>query len=166
MALSEKVTTQIDHWLKKFPADRRRSAVIAALLAAQEDNEGWLSDDVMKAVANYLKIPEIEVFEVATFYDMYQLSPAGKHKINICTNVACYLRGGNELLEHVENRLGVKAGQSTPDGRFTLKEVECLGACCDAPVCQVDDKEYHELMSREKMDALIEDLNKECDSAA
>ena len=86
MALSEKVTTQIDHWLKKFPADRRRSAVIAALLAAQEDNEGWLRDDVLKDVANYLKIPKIEVFEVATFYDMYQLSPAGKHKINICTN--------------------------------------------------------------------------------
>lgn len=156
MALSEKVTIYIDKWLAKFPKDKRRSAVIAALLIAQEENDGWLSEVVMKQVAAYLQIADIEVYEVATFYDMYNLEPTGKHKINVCTNISCMLRGANGIVAHLEERLNVKVGATTADGLFTINEVECLGACCNAPVCQVDDKDYLEDLTIEKVDSLID----------
>ncbi|MCX7125679.1 MAG: NADH-quinone oxidoreductase subunit NuoE [Gammaproteobacteria bacterium] len=157
--LSQETKKQIDHWLTKYPSDQRRSAVVASLLAVQEQNGGHLTDESMNAVADYLKIPHIEAYEVATFYDMYNLKPIGKHKIAICTNISCMLRGADELLKHTKNRLNIGVNETTADGKFTLREVECMAACCGAPMCQVDDKHYHENLTPEKMDQLIDSLS-------
>ncbi len=156
--LSSEVTQEIDHWLTKFPADQKRSAVVAGLLKAQEDNGGWLSEGVMQAVASYLGLAQIEVYEVATFYDMFELKPIGQHKIGLCTNISCQLRGSDEIAAAMQAKLGVGLGETTPDGRFTLRETECLGACANAPVCQVDDKQYHEDLTVESMQALLDEL--------
>ena len=152
---------KIDHWLTKYPAEQRRSAVVAALLYVQEQNDGWLSQAAMEAVAEYLQITPIEAFEVATFYDMYELKPRGRHKIGICTNIACMLRGAEEIAECAKKRLGIGFGESTADGLFLLREVECMAACGGAPMCQVNDKEYHENLTPEKMLALIDQLAQE-----
>ena len=129
-ALSAHVREEIDHWVAKFPEGRERSAVIAALHAAQHENGGYLTPELMIAVAEYLKLPQIQVFEVASFYSMFETKPVGRHSISVCTNISCMLRGGDDILAHVEKRLGIKAGQSTPDGKFYLKvEEECLAAC-------------------------------------
>jgi NADH-quinone oxidoreductase subunit E len=159
--LSSSVKKEIDHWLKKYPSDQRRSAVVSSLLAVQEENEGHLTEDLMRAVAAYLKIPEIEVFEAASFYDMYEFAPIGKHKIGVCTNLACQLRGSEGLVDHLEKRLGARLGETTQDGLFTLRETECLAACANAPVCQVNDKNYHEDLTVEKLDALLDQLTEE-----
>lgn len=159
--LSQNTTQKIDHWLTKYPADQRRSAVVASLLAVQEQNGGHLTDDAMKAVADYLQIPHIEAYEVATFYDMYNLKPIGKHKIAICTNISCMLRGSDEILDCVKKRLNIAINETTADGKFTLREVECLAACAGAPMCQIDDKHYHENLTPQKMDSLIDELSKE-----
>lgn len=159
--LSEKVKSEIDHWLTKFPSNQRRSAVVASLLCAQAENGGWLSDEIMEAIASYLEIPKIEVFEVATFYDMYELKPIGKYKIGVCTNISCHLRGSAEIVDELSSRLGVKLGETTQDGLFTLRETECLGACANAPVCQVNDNLYHEDLTREKISQLVDQLIKE-----
>lgn len=151
----------IDAWLKKYPADKRRSAVVAALLIVQEQNLGWLSDAAMDAVADYLQIAKIEVYEVATFYDMFELKPIGRHKISICTNISCLLAGSSDIVSCVEEKLGIKMGGSTEDGKFTLRESECLAACGNGPVCQVDDKSYHEDLTVEKITALLEQLGSE-----
>ncbi len=164
MQLSDSVKTEIDHWLLKFPGDQRRSAVVAALLCAQEENGGWISDEVMDAVAAYLKITRIEVLEVATFYDMYELKPIGRHKIGVCTNISCLLRGSDEVVSTLKERLGVDLGQTTEDGRFTLRETECLGACANAPVCQLDNDQYHENLTRDKVLALVDRLEQEAAS--
>ncbi len=156
--LSEKTKQHIDHWLTKYPKDQRRSAVVASLLAVQEQNGGHLTDASMNAVADYLKIPHIEAYEVATFYDMYNLKPIGKHKIAICTNISCMLRGSDEILKHCEKRLNIKPGETTGDGKFTLIEVECMAACGGAPMCQVDDKDYIENLTFKKIDELLEKL--------
>lgn len=149
---------QIDHWLTKYPADKKQSALIPALLIVQEQNQGWLSNVAIEAVADYLGVPHIAGFEAATFYDLYNLKPIGKHKISLCTNVACMLRGSDEILRCLEKRLGIKSGETTVDGQFTLKKVECMAACTSAPMCQIDDKHYHENLTPEKMNKLIDEL--------
>jgi NADH-quinone oxidoreductase subunit E len=155
-ALSAHVREEIDHWVAKFPEGRQRSAVIAALHAAQHENGGYLTPEIMTAVADYLKLPPIQVFEVATFYSMFETKPVGRHSISVCTNISCMLRGGDDILAHVEKRLGVKAGQSTPDGQFYLKiEEECLAACCGAPMMMVDHV-YHENLTPKSVDEILE----------
>jgi len=156
--LSAHVREEIDHWVAKFPEGRQRSAVIAALHAAQHENGGYLTPEIMTAVAEYLKLPPIQVFEVASFYSMFETRPVGRHSISVCTNISCMLRGGDDILAHVEKRLGVKAGQSTPDGKFYLKvEEECLAACCGAPMMMVDHV-YHENLTAKSVDAILEDV--------
>ncbi len=154
--LSAHVREEIDHWLKKFPVDRKRSAVIAALHAVQHEH-GHLPQESMDAVAAYLGLPPIQVYEVASFYSMFETSPCGRNHISVCTNISCMLRGGEELLAHVEKRLGVRAGGSTPDGRFFIKrEEECLAACNGAPMMMVNHV-YFENLTPEKVDQILDD---------
>ena len=156
--LSAHVREEIDHWVAKFPEGRQRSAVIAALHAAQHDNGGYLTAEIMTAVADYLKLPPIQVFEVASFYSMFETKPVGRHSISVCTNISCMLRGGDDILAHVEKKLGIQAGQSTPDGKFYLKvEEECLAACCGAPMMMVDHV-YHENLTPKSVDEILEDV--------
>jgi NADH-quinone oxidoreductase subunit E len=154
--LSAHVREEIDHWLAKFPPDRKRSAVIAALHAVQHEH-GYLTQQTMDAVAEYLGLPPIQVYEVASFYSMFETRPVGRHHISVCTNISCMLCGGEEILAHVERRLGIKVGESTPDGRFYLKcEEECLAACNGAPMMMVDHV-YYEDLTPEKVDRILED---------
>lgn len=157
-ALSQETQQHIDHWLTKYPVDQRRSAVVASLLAAQKQNDGYLTEDAMKAVADYLQIPHVEAYEVATFYDMVNLQPIGKHKIAVCTNISCMLRGADEILEHLKKRLKIDVNETTADGQFTLREVECMAACGGAPMCQVNDQDYVENLTVEKIDQLLKEL--------
>ena len=156
--LDNESKTKIDQWIAKYPAEQKRSAVTAALLIAQEQNGGWLSEPLMNAVASYLELARIDVYEVATFYDMFELEPVGQHKIAVCTNVACMLRGSQELVDALKKRLGVNLGETTSDGRFYLREVECMGACVGAPMCQIDDKTYHENLTPDSLIALVDQL--------
>ena len=157
--LSEHVRDEIEHWKSRFPADRQRSAVIGALHAVQHENEGYLTTELMDAVAEYLELPNIQVYEVATFYSMFQTKPVGRHNVAICTNVSCMLRGADDIVEHVENKLGIKLGESTEDGKFYLKrEEECLAACCGAPMMMVDHK-YYEDLTTEKVDKILDGLD-------
>jgi len=153
-------TTQaeIDRWLTKYPPDKKRSALLIALRLVQEDNGGWLSVDAMDAVADYLDLPKTAVYEVATFYKMYDLKPVGRHKIAVCNSISCMLNGSEKILAHLEDKLDIKPGETTADGCYTLKEVECLAACVHAPVLQVDDRTYHEKLTLEKIDALLDQL--------
>ena len=153
--LSSAVRAEIDKELAKYPPDQKQSAVMAALRLAQEAHGGWLDEPLMDAVAAYLEMPRIAVYEVATFYSMYELKPVGRHKICVCTNISCQLRGSDEVVAHLRQRLGIGLGQTTDDGRVTLKEVECLGACAGAPVAQVG-HDYHENLTPEALDALLE----------
>jgi NADH-quinone oxidoreductase subunit E len=154
--LSAHVREEIDHWVAKFPEGRQRSAVIAALHAAQHENGGFLTPELMTAVAEYLQLPPIQVFEVASFYSMFETKPVGRHSISVCTNISCMLRGGDDILAHVEKRLGIKAGESTPDGKFYLKvEEECLAACCGAPMMMIDHV-YHENLTPKAVDEVLE----------
>jgi len=156
--LSEHTREEIDHWVAKFPVGRHRSAVLSALRAAQHQNNGYLTSELMDAVADYLKLPPIQVYEVAGFYSMYELHPCGRHHVSICTNISCMLRGGKELLAHAEKKLGIKVGESTPDGRIFLKrEEECLAACTGAPMMMVDHV-FHEYLTPESVDKLLDDL--------
>ncbi len=142
----------------KFPEGKQRSAVIGALHAVQHENDGSLSAEHMNAVADYMSLPTIQVYEVATFYSMFQTQPVGRHNVAICTNISCMLRGANDIVEHVEAKLGVKLGESTEDGRIYLKrEEECLAACCDAPMMMVDHK-YHENLTKENVDKILDAL--------
>ncbi len=154
--LSEKVREQIDHWLKRYPADQRRSGVIEALRFVQEEH-GYLTQPLMDSVADYLGIPKIAVYEVATFYSMFFVKPVGKHIIDVCTNVSCMLQDAEKVLSHCKKRLNIDLNQTTEDGQFTLREVECLGACANAPAIQVG-KKYYENMTPEKIDAMFEEL--------
>jgi NADH-quinone oxidoreductase subunit E len=154
--LSEHARHEIDHWLAKFPPERKRSAVIAALRAVQHDIGGYLTKESMDAVAEYIGLPPIQVYEVATFYSMFETRPVGRHSISVCTNISCMLCGGEEILAHVEKRLGVKMGESTADGRFFLKrEEECLAACNNAPMMMVDHV-YFENLTPEKVDEILD----------
>ena len=155
--LSEASKGRIDREIAKFPADQRQSAVMAALAIAQ-DEHGWLSNAVMDEVARYLGMPAIAVYEVATFYNMYNLTPAGKCKITVCTNLPCALSGGVDAAEYLKTKLGVDWRETTADGNFTLVEGECMGACGDAPVLLVNNKRMCSFMSNEKLDQLIEEL--------
>jgi NADH-quinone oxidoreductase subunit E len=157
--LSPHVREEIDRWVAKFPEGRQRSAVISALHAAQHENKGYLTTEIMDAVAAYLGMAPIEVYEVATFYSMFQTRPVGRHNVAICTNVSCMLRGADEIVEHVENKLGIKLGESTDDGRIYLKrEEECLAACCGAPMMMVDHK-YYEDLTKEQVDEILDGLD-------
>ena len=156
--LSPESLKKIDREVAKYPAGQKQSAVMAALAIAQ-DEHGWLSDELMDEVARYLGMPPISVYEVATFYNMYNLKPAGRHKVTVCTNLPCALSGGVEAAEYLKSKLGVDFTETTTDGKFTLKEGECMGACGDAPVLLVDNKRMCSFMSREKLDRLIEELS-------
>jgi NADH-quinone oxidoreductase subunit E len=156
--LSDHVRAEIDRWLAKFPPDRRRSAVIAALHAAQHENNGFLTTALMDAVAEYLQLPPIQVYEVASFYSMFETKPVGRHHLSVCTNISCMLRGAEEIVAYVEKKLGIKTGESTADGRIYLKrEEECLAACTGAPMLMVDHV-YHEDLTPEKIDRILDEL--------
>jgi NADH-quinone oxidoreductase subunit E len=156
--LSTHTRQEIDHWVAKFPAGRQRSAVLSALRAVQEQNNGFLTPPLMEAVAAYLQLPPIQVYEVASFYSMFETHPCGRHHVSICTNISCMLRGGEELVAHVEKRLGIKLGESTADGRIFFKqEEECLAACTGAPMMMVDHV-YHEHLTTEKVDQILDGL--------
>lgn len=157
--LSDHVREEIEHWKSRFPDDRQRSAVIGALHAAQHENDGYLTPELMDAVAEYLDLPNIQVYEVATFYSMFQTKPVGRHNVAICTNVSCMLRGADDIVDHVETKLGVKVGESTEDGRIYLKrEEECLAACCGAPMMMVNHK-YYEDLTKKQVDEILDGLD-------
>jgi len=144
----------INHWIAKYPADQRQSAVMSALRIVQEEH-GYLTPELMDSIADYLDMPVIAVYEVASFYTMYENEPVGRHHINVCTSISCKLRGSDAVVKHIENKLGIKLGETTYDGRFTLRTVECLGACIGAPMMQVD-KTYHENLTTESIDLVLE----------
>lgn len=148
---------EVDRWIAKYPADRKRSAVMAGLMIAQDNNNGYLSEELMDAVADYLDIPHMAAYEVATFYTMYNLKPVGEHVINVCTNISCMLRGSKDIAEHIKKRLDISFGETTADNRFTLKEVECQGACAGAPMAEID-KTFHENLTPEKIDEIIDGI--------
>jgi NADH-quinone oxidoreductase subunit E len=156
--LSRHVREEIDRWVAKFPPDRKRSAVISALHAAQHENGGYLTSALMDAVAAYLGLPNILVYEIATFYSMFETKPVGRHHVSVCTNISCMLRGSQEIVDYVEHKLGIKTGESTPDGRIFLKrEEECLAACTGAPMMMVDHV-YHENLTPEAIDRVLDAL--------
>jgi len=151
--------TVIDHWVAKFPPDQPRSALIQALMAAQKQNNGWLTRELIEAVADYLDLPPVWAHEVASFYSMFDLEPVGRHKVNICTNISCWLNGAEQLVAHTEKKLGIRTGETSSDGRITLVlEEECLAACCGAPMMVVDGH-YHENLDEEKLDAILDGLD-------
>lgn len=151
--LSRESLEHVNREIAKYPPERKPSAVMAALRIAQEEH-GWLSVPLMDYVADLLGMRPIQVYEVATFYSMYDLKPVGKHKISICTNVSCMLCGSDAIVKHLEKRLGIKLGETTPDGRFTLKEVECLAACGGGPMFQIG-KTYYEHLTPQKVDEIL-----------
>jgi NADH-quinone oxidoreductase subunit E len=156
--LSEHTRHEIDHWVAKFPQGRQRSAVIAALRAAQHQNQGYLTAELMDAIAEYLDLPSVQVYEVASFYSMFETDPVGRIHVSVCTNISCMLNGSESIVEHVENKLGIKTGESTPDGKIFLKcEEECLAACNNAPMMMVDHK-YYENLTPEKVDEILDGL--------
>ncbi len=157
MLLTPEAYQKIDRELAKFPADQRQSAVMAALAIAQTE-KGWLSNEVMQDVADYLGMPAIAVQEVATFYTMYNTKPVGKYKLTICTNLPCQLTNGDRAANYLKQKLGIGFNETTSDGLFTLKEGECMGACGDSPVMLVNNTRMCSFMSNEKIDALIEEL--------
>ncbi len=159
MLLSQEAYRKIDRELAKFPADQKQSAVMAALAIAQVE-KGWLSPEVMQDIADYLGMPAIAVQEVATFYTMYNLKPVGKHKLTICTNLPCQLTHGDRAAAYLKEKLGIDFNETTPDGLFTLKEGECMGACGDSPVMLVNNHRMCSFMSNDKIDALIKELQK------
>ncbi len=158
--LSPASLEQIDREIAKYPANQRQSAVMSALRIAQVE-KGWLDNAVIDYIAQYLGMPSIAVYEVATFYNMYDTKPVGKHKITLCTNISCMLMGAPDMADHLRERLGVEFGETTPDGVFTLKEGECMGACGDAPVCLVNNHRMESFLTTEKADALLDELKSE-----
>lgn len=157
-ALSAHAREEIDAWIARFPPGRQRSAVISALRIVQHENNGYLTPEIMDAVAEYLGLPPIQVYEVASFYSMFETRPVGRHSISVCTNLSCSLCGSDEIVKHVESRLGIRTGESTPDGKFFLKrEEECLAACIGAPMMMVDHK-YYENLTPEKVDEILDGI--------
>ena len=157
MILSAASLQKIDQEVAKYPADQKQSAVMSALIIAQ-DEKGWLSTEVMDSVAEYLGMAPVAVYEVASFYTMYNLKPTGKYKLTLCTCLPCGLQGSLAAADHLREKLGIDFNETTPDGRFTLKEGECMGACAMAPVVLVNNKKMHDYMSNEKLDALLKEL--------
>ena len=157
MTLSASSLQKIDTEIAKYPADQKQSAVMSALVIAQ-DEKGWLSTETMNAVAEVLGMPPVAVYEVATFYSMYNLKPTGKYKLTLCTCLPCGLQGSLAAGDYLREKLGIEFNETTPDGRFTLKEGECMGACAMAPVILVNNKKMLDYMSNEKIDQLLKDL--------
>lgn len=155
--LSKKSIAKIDRELTKYPADQRRAAVMSALRIAQ-DEHGWLSKETIAEVAEYLGIPDIAALEVASFYNMYELEPVGKYKLTVCTNISCMLRDAEGIVEHLEHKLGIHCGETTADGKFTLREGECMGACGGAPLLLINNHEMREFLTNDKVDSMLEEL--------
>ena len=158
--LTENIKEKIDSWVAKFPVGKQRSAIIGSLHAVQEHNQGYLTPELMDAVANYLNLPNIYIYEVATFYSMFQTEPVGRNEIAICTNISCMLSGSDLIVQHIEDRLNIKLGESTKDGNiFLKKEEECLAACTGAPMMMVN-HQYIENLDIEKVNEILEKLEK------
>ncbi len=158
-SLSAHAREEIDHWIRKYPADQKQSAVLAALREVQHENNGYLTTGLMDAVAEYLDMAPIAVYEVASFYSMLETREVGRHSISVCNNISCMLCGGDDIIKHIENKLGIKMGESTKDGRYYLKrEEECLAACCAAPMMMVDHV-YYENLTPEKVDDILDGLD-------
>ena len=157
--LSQQVTTLVDKELKKYPADQRQSAVMAALRFVQ-DEKGWISPEDMTAIADYLGMPQMAVYEVATFYHMYNLKPMGKNTLTVCTNLSCTLCGAEDTVAYLEKKLGVEMGGVTADGKFGLREGECMGACIDAPMFTINNKKLCGRLTTEKIDQILADLDR------
>ncbi|MGZ5196219.1 MAG: NADH-quinone oxidoreductase subunit NuoE [Ramlibacter sp.] len=157
--ISDSTRARFDREVAKYPAEQRQSAVMACLAIIQQE-QGWVSQEAEKELAEYLGMPEIAVREVTTFYNMYNQRPVGKYKLNVCTNLPCQLRDGARALRHLEHRLGIQMGETTRDGLFTLQQAECLGACADSPVMLVNDRTMCSFMSNDKLDQLIDGLKK------
>jgi NADH-quinone oxidoreductase subunit E len=155
--LSQDSLAKIDKELTKYPTEHRQAATVAALRIAQ-DEKGWLANETIEFVADYLGIPAVAAYEVATFYNMYNLEPVGKYKLTVCTNISCMLRDSDAIVEHLEKRLGVRCGETTPDGKVTLKEGECMGCCGGAPLLHINNKHMHEHLTPEKVDQILEEL--------
>jgi NADH-quinone oxidoreductase subunit E len=155
--LSAESLAQIDHELTKYPADQKQSAVMSALRIAQTEL-GWLSRDTIEFVANYLAMPAIAAYEVATFYNMYELAPVGRNKVTLCTNLPCQLQGADRVAEHMQAKLGIGFGETTADGRYTLKEGECMGACGNGPLCLHNNHKMHDHLTPESVDKLLDDM--------
>ena len=157
--LSRNIRTEVDRWTAIFPADQKQSAVLAALREVQHENGGYLTVELMDAVADYLHMPRIAVYEVASFYSMLETEPCGRHSVSVCTNISCMLRGADDIVAHIENKLGVKVGETTGDNRIYLKqEEECLAACCGAPMMMVDHK-YYENLTPDSVDEVLDGLD-------
>jgi NADH-quinone oxidoreductase subunit E len=157
--LSTHAREEIDRWIKKYPADKKQSAVLAALREVQHENKGYLTVELMDAVADYLEMPKIAVYEVASFYSMLETKPCGRHSISVCTNISCMLMGSDNIVEYIEKKLGIKTGKSTKDGRFYLKcEEECLAACCGGPMMMVDHV-FYEKLTPAKVDEILDKLD-------
>ncbi len=154
---SASVKAEIDKWITRYPTEQKCSAVIPALHAVQRSNGGWLTTELMDSVAEYLEMPRIAVYEVGSFYSMFVHEPTGRHKINVCTNISCMLCGSDEVVSHLQKRLGIKLGETTADNKFTLHEVECLAACGGAPMMQVN-RQYHENLTAEKIDEILDGM--------
>ncbi|MDO9206524.1 NADH-quinone oxidoreductase subunit NuoE [Methylotenera sp.] len=155
--LSPEAITKIDYELTKYPANQRQAAVMSALRIVQTER-GWLSKESITEVAQYLGMPEIAALEVATFYNMYDLSPVGKYKITVCTNISCMLRDSDVIVDHLKAKLGVGFNEVTADGKFCIKEGECMGCCGGAPLLHVNNTQMHEFLTTEKVDAVLKDL--------
>lgn len=155
--LSADAMADVDHWIAKYPPEHRQSAVMAALRITQDDQGGWLKTEHMDAIADYLGMPAIAVYEVASFYSMYNLKPVGRHQVKVCTNISCMLCGSDQVVQHLHQKLGIKLGETSEDGRVTLQEVECQGACGGAPMMVVG-KQYHENLTPAKIDQILDGL--------
>jgi NADH-quinone oxidoreductase subunit E len=157
--LSQQVQTQIDKELKKYPANQKQSAVMSALRFVQEE-KGWIAEGDMSDVAAYLGMSQMSVYEVATFYHMYNLKPMGKHTLTVCTNLSCQLMGANETLDYLKEKIGIGLGEVTADGKFGLREAECMGACVEGPVLTISNKRLCSRLTPEKIDQILAGLDK------
>lgn len=155
--LPEPAIADIDSWIRKYPSEHKRPPITAALKVVQEHNGNYLSEDLMQAVAEYLGVPHVAVYEVASFYSMFHLDEVGKHVISVCKNISCSLRGAASVIEHLQDRLNIKLGETTPDGLYTIKAVECMAACGGAPMLEVN-KKYYENLTPEKIDQILSDI--------
>jgi NADH-quinone oxidoreductase subunit E len=162
--ISDATKARFDREVAKYPPDQAQSAVMACLAIVQQE-QGWVSSDSERAVAEHLGMAPIAVHEITTFYNMYNQKPLGTYKLNVCTNLPCQLRGGAQALQHLESKLGIHCGETTPDGLITLQQSECQGACADAPVLLVNDRTMCSFMSHERLDALVDGLRAQGDAA-
>lgn len=153
--LTAETIKEIDHWVAKYPADQKQSAIIPALTIVQEKNGGSLTNELIERVADHLQMPHIAAYEVATFYVMFDMQPVGRHKINVCHNISCMLCGAHDILKYIEEKLAIKVGETTADGKFTLRHAECLAACTGAPMMELD-KVYYENLTPQRIDEILD----------